>query len=97
MLFGILLCSINLTEANQVTLPIKTSYRNIKEFAYYNCIPCHYNNSGTNLLEIFKNMSDREIYDFIDRSLKTRQMPPEENLRQVLIKKLKLLNTLPSK
>lgn len=97
LLFGILLFSITLSEANQGSLNISTSYRNIKEFAYYNCIPCHYNDNGTNLIRLFKQMSDEEISDFIDSSLKTRKMPPEENLRQLLIEKLKLLNNNYSK
>jgi len=89
---ALFICSDTLLcQSSNILSEIKTTYTNIVEFTYYSCIPCHYDNKGTNLIETLKGMSEEDIFKYVQDSIINRHMPPDPSLRAVLREKLGLI------
>ncbi len=78
-------------QSSNILPEVKTNYANIVEFTYYSCIPCHYDNKGTNLIKTLKGMSEEDIFKYVQDSIVNRNMPPDPSLRAVLREKLGLI------
>ncbi len=80
----ILFTTVVLASGTDENLLYRTTYTSFSEFAMYSCLPCHYNNSTTNLIPVFKEMEEKQFMEFLEEYLWEGNMPPDEGLRDVL-------------
>lgn len=98
--FAIFCCLSTQLSGNELASKLSESrFQSYHEFAKYTCLPCHTRPAtGTDLVGLIEAMDEQALKQYLDVSLNQGNMPPDEALRAVLIRKLNYLNEhLPQK